>query len=120
MTKTVNHIQYAIGLMTTYNTIQLALDGKSKREATERKKVVLELARKLNFESVLFPSEFKFSSREPLRYYLWMRELELWVNKTYSIKYVNQVTPLTPDLIEEELLLKLKLLIPDENDTRKK
>jgi len=30
------------------------------------------------------------------------------------------VTPLTPDLIEEELLLKLKLLIPDENDTRKK
>jgi hypothetical protein len=99
------------------NPDELAISGKKNREATERKKIVLELARKLNFESALFPKEFQFSSREPLRYYLWMRELELWLVNKYNLQWD---TVFDVFLLENKLGNIMSLLIPNENDTRKK
>jgi hypothetical protein len=58
----------------------------TKKEIAERKRVLIGLARDMKFESVIFPIEFKFSGREPVRYYLWMRELELWLLDNHNIK----------------------------------
>ena len=111
------HIKYATGLMTMYNITELALNGKNKREATERKKVLLELAHNIKFESKLFHKEFQFSNREPLRYYLWLRELELWLVEKYKLQWE---TVFDVVLLETKLGNIMSLLISNENDTRKK
>ena len=112
-----------IGLMTMYNAKELALDGKNKREATERKKVLLELAREIKFESALLPLEFKFSAREPLRYYLWMCELEKWLRDNHKFSSFTLLYTFTPESIESTLIGVITHLLETkikQDDTRKK
>lgn len=66
------------------NPEEFSNNGKKRREALERKKVLLGLANEIKFESIMFPKPFDFSGREDLRYYLWMRELELWLGDKYE------------------------------------
>jgi hypothetical protein len=60
------------------------------KEGLEQQKVLKALAREIKFESVMFADVFGYSTREPLRYYLWMCELNLWLKeKTKSPVYTT-------------------------------
>lgn len=49
---------------------------------------LIQLARKIQFESVMFAEEFKHSKKEDLRYYLWQHELNLFIIKQTKIPFV--------------------------------
>jgi hypothetical protein len=89
------------------DTNELAQSGKQRREALERKKVMVQLSKDIGFESRMFSIEFKHNTKEDLRYYLWMRELELWLANKYPTycKYDNTVT----DQFELELVLTYRI-----------
>lgn len=46
------------------------------------KEKIKQLANKIGFESKMFADEFKFSSKEDLRYYLWLHELNRFIYNT--------------------------------------
>ena len=50
-----------------------------------RKEELKKLARDIKFESKIFADEFGHSSKEPLRYYLWMCELQKWLRDVHNI-----------------------------------
>jgi hypothetical protein len=79
---------------------EITKSGKERREALERKKVLLGLARDIGFESKMFALEFKNNTKEPLRYYLWMRELELWLTGKYPIYFKYNYTLSEPEQLE--------------------
>lgn len=67
-------------------------------------------AHNIGFESVIFNTEFKHSTREPLRHYLWLKELELWINQKHNI-YIKE-NSIDVTVIEQKLInLITKLLI---------
>lgn len=94
---------------------ELAEDSKDRREAAERKKTLLGLAKDIGFESVMFPVVFKYSSRETLRYSLWQVELYKWM------VIDRHLTPLSIylDMLESELIHSIKYLL-HEDETRKR
>ena len=75
------------------------------KQGLETQKVLKALAREIKFESVMFADVFGYSTREPLRYYLWMRELELWLFNTHKIKPVGKRTTISysTELLQQQL-----------------
>lgn len=51
---------------------------------TNNKQIIIKLANNINFQSKLFAIEFKNSNKENLRYYLWLRELELFLSDKFG------------------------------------
>ena len=51
------------------------------KQQEETKQQLKKLARDVKFQSVMFADEFGHSTREDLRYYLWMVELHLWLSE---------------------------------------
>lgn len=100
------------------NEEQLILNSKQRKEALERKKVLIQLSKDIGFESRMFPLEFKHNTKEKLRYYLWMRELELWLGDKYPEKCLHYTTVIDEQHLEYILTERLKILLPD--DTCKK
>lgn len=59
-----------------------------------KKKTLIKLAHDKGFRSQIFTdTEWLYSSKEDLRYYLWMCELDLWVNRG-SAFYMDGVAEL--------------------------
>ena len=74
------------------------------KQELEQKEVLKRLARDIKFQSVMFSDEFGYSNREPLRYYLWLRELELWLYVNYKIKpFGKQFNSLNTELLQNDL-----------------
>lgn len=110
--------------MTKKNTIQSLLEKpltayKKEREVAVNKKLLLRLAKDIGFESVMFPVEFKFNSRESMRYYLWMFELHKWL---FDVKlddisehsHINHFKyNIAPNMIEYQLTITLKILLKE-------
>lgn len=49
------------------------------------KQNIIKLANNINFQSKLFAIEFKNSNKENIRYYLWLRELELFLYDNFGL-----------------------------------
>ncbi len=74
------------------------------KEQEESKQQLKKLAKDAKFQSVMFADEFGHSTREDLRYYLWMVELHQWLYLRYHIPVCHAA--LESDLIK--YLTKLK------------
>ena len=65
----------------------------------EQQKVSKALAREIKFESVMFADEFKHSTREPLRFILWLWELTLWLNEKVNNESFKGITIYEDDVV---------------------
>lgn len=109
-----------MNLKNNYNTrMSILFNMLKSKENIINKKLLLRLAKDIGFESVMFPVEFKFSSREPLRYYLWMFELHKWL---FDVKlddisehtHINHFKyNIAPNMIEYQLITTLKILLKE-------
>ena len=104
------------------NEEQLMLNSKQRKEALERKKVLIQLSKDVGFESRMFPLEFKHNTKESLRYFLWQCELQKWLveNRLDELEPImkNFMYIIEIDRLEHKLTEILKILLPD--DTCKK
>ena len=62
------------------------------KQGLEQQKVLKALAREIKFESVMFADVFGYSTREPLRYYLWMCELNKWLYDTIGFTCIDNLS----------------------------
>ena len=76
------------------------------KEQEESKQQLKKLAKDVKFQSVMFADEFGHSTREDLRYYLWMVELHQWLYDSLRYHIPICKSTLETDLIE--YLTKLK------------
>ena len=68
------------------------------------KEELIELADKINFRSMFFPSNIELVSyKEKRKHYLWMCELQQYIRKTYSIDIV-----IIPNVIRYEYVIYYK------------
>ncbi len=58
----------------------------------EQKKSLIQLVREIGFQSVMFAEMFGYSNREPLRYYLWLCELNKWLYDTIGFSCVDNLS----------------------------
>jgi hypothetical protein len=81
-------------------------DYKAKKASEARKKILIQLSKDIEFESKIFPLEFKFNSKEPLRFYLWMCEMVKWLYDIHGIRmHTTKVrNVVTNEELQEELI----------------
>lgn len=58
------------------------------KEELKQKEQLKKLTREIGFESLMFADEFGYSKKEDLRYYLWMHELNKWINNETGLDCV--------------------------------
>ena len=83
------------------------------KQELKTKEEVKRLANKLGFQSILFADEFGHSSKEDLRYLLWMIELIQWLaNKYKEIEIIAGVLTIVkhPERLSDSLLWELTAL----------
>jgi hypothetical protein len=74
----------------------------------EQQKVLKALAREIKFESVMFADVFGHSTREPLRYYLWMCELNRWLSDKKCLSAFTLLNTVTDESLQSTLIAIIK------------